>query len=517
MSLYPQAISQVTIGRTLNAGYPLDVVGDINFSGTLRSNGTAFGGSSFVTNNNNVYLPSGSNLGIGKTTPACALDVVGSINASSNISIGGQSLTGLGTPNQVVYTSGTQTWSIPSGVTQVEVEMVGGGGGGGGGGTTNNGYYNGAGGGAGGYARFVVNTVTSGSLTITVGAYGAYGASGATGANGSTGGNTTVTGTGVSVTAYGGGGGNGGNNGTGAAYRVPPPGIGGSATATTSTAIVGNFVGISGGSGQTSGVDLAGAAAGSNGGTSYFGGCGIGVVQNQPSTATAISGDAPSNAYGGGGGGGRYSANGGNGAGGVVIITYFSASGLPAQYTATAPLSMSGTTLSLQNGSSFPLYNNSSFNAVSSISIPVNFTGTSYNLCEIKFRWIQSAVADVTVTAQDSANTTLTASECGFTLFTPTSSSTSYSSSALIAQGAEMYRIYHLCTFTVSRAVTIGVGVNPRNNYLGQISYGKSGVSTCSALADGHFDTLDTTTLKNIIFTPASGTITGTWTSINYY
>jgi hypothetical protein len=88
MSLYPEALSQLTIGRTSNAGFPLDVVGDINFSGTLRSNGTAFvsgGGSSFITSGNNVYLPSGSNLGIGKTTPVCALDVVGSINFTGQL------------------------------------------------------------------------------------------------------------------------------------------------------------------------------------------------------------------------------------------------------------------------------------------------------------------------------------------------------------------------------------------------------------------------------------------------
>jgi len=51
--------------------------------------------------------------------------------------------------------------------------------------------------------------------------------------------------------------------------------------------------------------------------------------------------------YGAGGGGSRYGGTGGNGGPGVVIITYFTQTGLPTNYTATAPLSMTGTTLAI--------------------------------------------------------------------------------------------------------------------------------------------------------------------------
>jgi len=77
----------------------------------------------------NVFLVNSNALiGIGKSNPVYALDVVGEINASSNIRISGQSLQGLGVPNQVVFTSGSSTWSVPTGVTAIQVEMVGGGG-----------------------------------------------------------------------------------------------------------------------------------------------------------------------------------------------------------------------------------------------------------------------------------------------------------------------------------------------------------------------------------------------------
>ncbi len=93
-----------------NPAYKLDVSGDINFTGTLRSNGIAFSGGGSAThwsnNSSNVYVSGGSNVGIGTSTPAQQLHIsqatVGSaavmrISASNNTLNGDVGI--VGTPN----------------------------------------------------------------------------------------------------------------------------------------------------------------------------------------------------------------------------------------------------------------------------------------------------------------------------------------------------------------------------------------------------------------------------------
>ena len=88
VALYVKDTSFVGIGKS-NAEYALDVLGDVNFSGNLRSNGVLYApvASQFTTAASNVvYLASGSNLGLGgKSNAAYALDVAGDINFSGNL------------------------------------------------------------------------------------------------------------------------------------------------------------------------------------------------------------------------------------------------------------------------------------------------------------------------------------------------------------------------------------------------------------------------------------------------
>jgi len=244
----------------------------------------------------------------------------------------GAAATGMGVPNQVVFTSNA-TWTCPTGLTQIEVEVVGGGGGGSSLGIDGSSPMCG-GGGAGAYTRAIVNVTPGNVYTVTIGSGGAATNPGSAGTASSFTYSTSLT-----ITANPGAGGpNVNGNGLSA-----PGGAGG--TLATCTGAV-SLLQSAGGSGGSSGLFTSGGAPGGIGGASYFGAGGLG----------GTSGTAPTagQAYGSGGGGGANYAGkntGGVGASGVVIITYFTQSGVPATYTATAPLSVSGTTLSIANAS----------------------------------------------------------------------------------------------------------------------------------------------------------------------
>ena len=121
------------------------------------------------------------------------------------------SLSSLGskTMRRITLTSGT-SWTVPTGVTYVNVTLIGGGGGGGGSQTPSNGWEGSGLIGAGGQVMSSTLSTTPGaSITYAIGA----GGSGAQGAGG-TGGTTSFTG---ATSAVGGNGGRGVNQGDGAA------------------------------------------------------------------------------------------------------------------------------------------------------------------------------------------------------------------------------------------------------------------------------------------------------------
>jgi len=258
-------------------------------------------------------------------------------------------------PTIQTFTSST-TFSVPSGLTAVDVLVVAGGGGGG----SAPGFEVGGGGGAGGYIYTPGHSVTpGGTATVTVGS----GGTGTTGTGsepdkwpGGKGGNSvfntiTATGGGVGGGQYwqGGPGGSGGGEagnandgiGTGTAGQgnnggqatnsaaTSKGGGGGGASAVgqdasgpkggdggagTSNSISGSSVTYAGGGGGARAIDGSGSpGAGGSGG----GGAGGGGPNSSGSAGTTNRGGG-----GGGCGGGPGSAYGGNGGPGVVIIKY---------------------------------------------------------------------------------------------------------------------------------------------------------------------------------------------------
>ena len=263
----------------------------------------------------------------------------------------------------VSYTSGSGTWTVPAGVTNIELLMVGGGGGGGansGGASYNDG---GGGGGAGGLVYKQNYTVTPGAvLNYAVGAAGTAGNA----SKGGNGGNTTFD----TLTALGGGGGGmGGGNNNGGTAAGNDGGSGGGSVNYTGTPAGGSAT--QPGS-ATSGFGNAGSPAGSSASQQAGGGGGAGGAGGIASYAVTsdvrysgaggpglpfdITGTVAY--YAGGGGGGRAvgglggtggiggGGNGGNSAGSVgtagTANTGGGGGGAGSQGSATAVLGSAG-------------------------------------------------------------------------------------------------------------------------------------------------------------------------------
>ena len=186
-----------------------------------------------------VRIDNIGNVGIGTTAPGAKLEVAGNINSSTGAlqtagvtridnsgvgtfaagtTIGGSGIPGGAGLNSLQTFTSSGTWTKPSGVTKVIVEVQGsGGGGGGGGGAGGDGGWSGYGGqgGAGGYCKKLINVSAVSSVAVTIGSAGSGGGGtygGGTGGTGTTGGATSF---GAYCTANGGAGGTGswGNSG----------------------------------------------------------------------------------------------------------------------------------------------------------------------------------------------------------------------------------------------------------------------------------------------------------------
>lgn len=147
----------------------------------------------FATNSTQqMFVDANGNVGIGNTSvlSGFVLDVNGNINASGSISTTANSSqvattnfvkTQGGFQAQVILTSGTSTWAVPSGVTKIKVTVIGGGGAGGGNPATVG--APGSGGGSGGLGVKYYTGVSGLTASYSIGT-GGNGVSNASGGNG---------------------------------------------------------------------------------------------------------------------------------------------------------------------------------------------------------------------------------------------------------------------------------------------------------------------------------------------
>lgn len=252
---------------------------------------------------------------------------------------GGQLLVYGTTTGTTTFTSGSGTWTAPSGVTSVKAECWGGGAGGGIGQFTSAG--GGPGGGGGEYSCEPKLAVTPASnYAYSVGAGGTAGIIGGTAAGNGTA--TTMAGNSVTVTA------NGGKHGD---FSAQTGGAGGQGSS--------NSIHFSGGTGGDANGN-GGAGGGSSAGTSANGGTGAstsGATGGAGGTAPSgggnggaggsnnqngVAGTAPGGAGGGGHGGTVNQENGGAGAAGQVKLTWVTTRTLIAAVSAAAGTDSAG-------------------------------------------------------------------------------------------------------------------------------------------------------------------------------
>lgn len=280
------------------------------------------------------------------------------IISSSKLTISNVSASGIFTTNSHLQAKNSGNWPLGANPTNsIEYLVVSGGGSGAGHGT----QVGGGGGGAGGL--LTGNTSVSGSIVYTV-TVGAGGAGVATNLSGNYGSNTSISGTGLSVSTIGGG--------RGSFWRGDGPGNGGSGGGTTgaqqdgismvagkgiypgSTYLSQTRQGYDGalGTGQLGANACTGGGGGGAGaaGSGASGGTGFTSSISGTSTTYASGGNGSAGSFssgvysstsgaGGGGGTGSFSQGGGNG---IVILRYLSSFDLPISTTGSPTITTAG-------------------------------------------------------------------------------------------------------------------------------------------------------------------------------
>jgi hypothetical protein len=254
---------------TTGATGPTGIIGVTGTTGAIGATGVGATGKTGATG---ATGPTGTGLPAAPTTNATGVFLRGDGQWASAVVF---------TNNEVFDTAGNTTFTVPSGVSWLQVEAWGAGAGGSGAVNASGNTYHGIGGGGGSYGKLVVPVTAGTSYAITV---GQGGAAGQMGASGSAGGATSF---GSLLTAPGGTAAGGGGLATGAGVVSFPGGNG-----------WGGFEYVAGTGGSAGG-------GGGGGGAGY------------PNHGTAnTNGVAP-----GGGGGGGFGGNpGGAGAPGRVIV-----------------------------------------------------------------------------------------------------------------------------------------------------------------------------------------------------
>ena len=261
-----------------------------NTKGTALVFAAKKGVAPFSVNGDKVKVPSlNADLLDGIDSAKLQLRVTGQCGSTAISAVSATGSVTCMTSHHLFFTSGTATFTVPAGITQVELLARGGGGSGGNSGTTAN-LGRGGGGGQGGVTTTLVS-VTAGQLyTVNVGAGGAVATGSA--ADGNPGTRSTVIlspstdATKFDAVANGGAAGGGA---TLCASTGGPGGNGGTAPGPTATGALG-LSGTAGAAGTDAGVTTACTTGGVGGGAGYAGAGGDGGTPDATTPVAAKAG-----------------------------------------------------------------------------------------------------------------------------------------------------------------------------------------------------------------------------------
>lgn len=309
---------ELNINANTNITGTLTASGGLSFSGVVEIDGEAGTPAEIKlyedTDTGLNYFSLKSPTGLSSNITALGFNALPSTNTEIvTLTTGGQLATtgfdATGLQSVQIFTS-SDTWSRPTGVTKVIVEVVAGGAGGGGAEATSSGQSAIAGGGgAGGYSKALLDVTSISSSTVTVGSGGSGGTAGNNaGSNGGTSSWSDGTNT---LSCSGGSGGAGGNATSSTTARAAAAGgtsSGGDLNLAGQPSSAGVMFGGSGGYSGAGGHSRLGA-----GGKSIAGG---GSLNTAGADATGYG----SGGSGGGNGASQTAVAGGAGADGIVIV-----------------------------------------------------------------------------------------------------------------------------------------------------------------------------------------------------
>ena len=408
--------------------------------------------------------------------------------------------------------AGTTSWTVPPGVTSIDILVIGGGGGGGFGASS----YTGGGGAGGGIAAAAGVSVTSGQVfQVTVGAGGTGGSSSSTDAT--DGGASSLSWSSPSITLRGPGGGRGGkSHSTHGTRGTASSGTCTNCPSTNRTVSGGGGGGVSDGAAwaiditnsSDSGYGLFLPATGT---VSYAGGGGYDSVGGGSpgggggGTGNTVSGSSGTNGTGGGGAG-KNGAGGSGGTGLIAIRTAATTPGLTPTFD-TPVRAAGGFTVNLTNYDAAYTWSPSvsagsvSAGSVSGSTLPLTVTGLSAGAsATVTVTTTRSGYSNGSATVSGQAKSTQTVTWSPTTAVTTVQSPLTPSTSASALGGAPVsYAV--VAGFTTS---TCSVDASS-----GQLTYTGTGACTVRATAATTSAYLEGT--RDVTFTVSKATQSVTW------
>jgi hypothetical protein len=178
-----------------------------------------------------------------------------------------------------------------------------------------------------------------------------------------------------------------------------------------------------------------------------------------------------------------------------------------------------------RSGLKLPRFDYGTVGPATSISIPILFSDTQYNMVEIRFRYVVDTQCDINMSALSTASVAMTLQECGLTISqykAPTTPSywnnnAAESTSFIFASSVEQVGVDNHVVFRIGRATgTSSTGL--RNHYSFDNIYCWAGVGTARGYGQGHINNngVGGPALASLRFACVSGNISGSWSTTHY-